>query len=77
MKGANDPSAVHPAEAGLNLGIGTWSFINPATATGAAIYYGIDTFYPGGFNAAMNMNSSLMHQNQKILGLQWNLYRDF
>jgi RHS repeat-associated protein len=74
--GANDPNAVHPAKAGLNFGIGTWGLINPATATGAALYYGIDTFYPGGFNGAMQQNSSLIEQNQAILGSGWNLYRD-
>jgi len=74
--GANSPNAVHPGKAGLNLGVGVWGLMNPATATGAALYYGIDTFYPGGFNGAMQNNASLIQQNQAILGPGWNLYRD-
>jgi hypothetical protein len=75
-KGANNPNAVSPAKAGTNLGIGAWGMINPATAVGAALYYGVDTFYPGGFNGAMQQNSSLIQQNQAILGSGFNLYRD-
>ncbi|GIV28662.1 MAG: hypothetical protein KatS3mg027_2476 [Bacteroidia bacterium] len=75
--GLNDPNAVHPGKAGLNLGIGIWSLINPAAATGAVLYYGIDTFYPGGFNGAMQYNANLLWQNQQILGPDFNLYRDW
>jgi hypothetical protein len=75
-KGAKDPNAVHPGKAGLNLGVGVWGLMNPATATGAALYYGIDALYPGGFNGAMQNNASLIQKNQEILGRDWNLYRD-
>ena len=40
------------------------------------MYFGIDAFYPGGFDGAMQKNSSLIQQNQAILGAEWNLYRD-
>jgi hypothetical protein len=77
MNGANDINAIHPAKAGLNLGIGIWSGINPASAAGGALYYFIDTFYPGGFNGAMQYNANLLWQNQQILGPDFNLYRDW
>jgi len=75
FNGANDPNAVHPGKAVSNLGIGAWGFLNPATAFGAAVYYSIDTFYPGGFSGAMDNNSYFLQQNQEILGPAWNLYR--
>jgi len=75
--GANDPNAVHPAKASLNLGVGMWSLLNPATAIGGAFYYGIGTFYPGGWQGAAEMNDKLLRQNQELLGKNWNLYRDF
>lgn len=75
--GSNHPNSVHPGKAALNLGIGSWGLINPATATGAALYYGIDNFYPGGFNGAMQNNANLQMQNQQILGPRFNLYRDW
>jgi hypothetical protein len=58
------------------LGVGAAGMAMPAFIGGAA-YYGIDTFYPGGFGAAMQMNASLVEQNQKILGPKFNLYKDF
>jgi hypothetical protein len=75
--GANSPNAVHPGKATLNLGVGIWGLANPATAVGAAMYYGVDAFYPGGFNGAMKQNNSLIQQNKAILGQSWNLYRDY
>jgi hypothetical protein len=77
-EGANSPNAVHPAKAGTNSAIGIWGMAAgfPGAVAGAG-YYAIDTFYPGGFPGAMRMNSSLIQQNQKILGPRFNLYRDF
>jgi len=75
--GTNDPNAVSPAKASLNLGVGMWSLLNPATAIGGALYYGIGTFYPGGWQGAAEMNNKLLQQNQELLGKNWNLYRDF
>ncbi len=75
-EGANSPNAVHPGKAGLNLGVGVWALANPSTAIGAAMYYSVDTFYPGGFKVAMENNAILIRENQEILGPRWNLYRD-
>jgi hypothetical protein len=69
--------AVHPAKAGLNFSVGLWGLMNPATAVGATGFFIIDTFYPGGFDAALKMNASIEHKNQAILGARWNLYRDY
>ena len=66
--GANDTNAIHPGKAGLNLGVGAWSLLNPATAIGGAAYYGIDTFYPGGWSAAMNRSAEIQRRDRAILG---------
>jgi hypothetical protein len=52
------------------LGMGIPAFV------GGTMYFGIDTFYPGGFYSAMQMNGDLIEQNQKILGPGFNLYKD-
>lgn len=57
------------------LGVGAAGMAVPAFI-GGALYFGIDTFYPGGFDGAMQMNGSLIEQNQQILGPRFNLYRD-
>jgi hypothetical protein len=59
----------------LVLGVGAAEMAIPAFI-GGAMYFGIDTFYPGGFYAAMQMNGSLIEQNQQILGPGFNLYKD-
>jgi RHS repeat-associated protein len=74
--GAESDNAVHPSKAGLNLGVGIWGLMNPATATGAALYYGIDTFYPGGWDGALKQQQSLILQNRAILGPRFNLYKN-
>jgi hypothetical protein len=67
-KGANDPNAVHPRKLTLNLGVGLWGLMNPATAAGSAVYFGIDAFYPGGFPAAMNKHAEIINRDKKLLG---------
>lgn len=70
----NSPNAVSPAKAGLNTTMGAYGlWVNPI---GGALYFGVDAFYPGGWNGALQKNSSLIKQNQAILGSGWNLYRD-
>ena len=45
--GANDPNAVHPAEAGMNLVMGVYGlYANPFAG---ALYFGGSAFYPGGW----------------------------
>ncbi|MCX8526481.1 RHS repeat-associated core domain-containing protein, partial [Chryseobacterium formosus] len=73
----NSPNAVHPAKAGLNTAIGAigvWG--GPPGAIISTLYFGVDGFYPGGWNGALQMNGSLTQQNQAILGQGFNLYRD-
>ena len=71
--GANDPNAVHPRTAGTNLGIGLWGLLSPANAIGGAAYYGIDTFYPGGFPGAMRDQMNLNHANQ-VINPNWQIW---
>ncbi len=50
--------------------------MNPVTATGGAMYYGVDTFFPGGWKGALQYSDGLIEQNRSILGPRFNLYRD-
>ncbi|MES2628240.1 MAG: hypothetical protein V4616_04655, partial [Bacteroidota bacterium] len=67
-KGSSDPNAVHPAKAGSNFSVGAWGMLNPGTAIGAAMYFGIDTFYPGGFPAAMQKNAEMDNAHRELTG---------
>jgi RHS repeat-associated protein len=67
-KGADDPDAVNPGKAGLNLSVGVWGLLNPTTAVGAVVYYGVDTFYPGGWPAAMQKSTDAQSRDRAILG---------
>lgn len=81
QSGGKDPSAVHPAKFGVNTSIGTWGLLSSFTATGAALYYGIDVFYPGGWvgnetnSGAIMDQSRMIENNQKILP-KFNIYND-
>ncbi len=69
-----DQYLVHPAKAGLNLGIGIYSFyVNPIVGI---VYFGIDTFYPGGWEAALNDQDRRTRKTQEILGPSWNPYKE-
>ncbi len=76
----NQISGIH---LGVNTGVTAWGLGVGAAGMavpafiGGTLYFGIDTFYPGGFKGAMKMNASLIEQNQQILGPRFNLYRDF
>ncbi len=73
-KGPMHPSAVSPGKAGLNLGMGAYSFyLNPIAGP---LYFGVDLFYPGGWTGAINDQSRLIQKNQNILGPSWNMYKD-
>ncbi|KPE48942.1 hypothetical protein AOB46_22675 [Chryseobacterium indologenes] len=68
---------VSPAKAGLNTSMGVVGVVGGTVgATVSTIYFGVDAFYPGGWEAAMEMNNSLMEQNQNIV-TGFNLYRDY
>lgn len=58
-------NAIHPAKAGLNLGIlGYGAYINPIAP---AIYGGLEAFYPGGAAGAMEVQSRNIENNRKII----------
>jgi hypothetical protein len=75
----NQISGIH---FGVNTGITAWGLGLGAAGMavpafiGGALYFGIDTFYPGGMDGAMQKNGSLIEQNQQILGPGFNLYKD-
>ncbi len=72
--GPNDSRSVSPGKAGLNLGMGAYSFyLNPLAGP---IYFGVDFFYPGGWTGAINDQDGLIQKNQRILGPRWNMYKD-
>lgn len=67
--GASQKGAVHPAKASANVAVGTWGLLVggvPGLAVGTA-YWGIDTFYPGGWPAAMKSTSE--HYNRERTAL--------
>ncbi len=70
ISGENSPGAIHPAEGGANILVGGASFYNPALGI---IYFGLDVFYPGGREAALNDRANLERQNQAILGQGWRI----
>lgn len=75
MNGTNHSLSVSPSKAGVNLGVGIYSFyLNPIVAP---LYFGVDLFYPGGWPAAIQNQSRLIQENQKLLGPGWNMYKDY
>ncbi|QOD67375.1 hypothetical protein HF329_33555 [Chitinophaga oryzae] len=65
-KGADDPNSTHPAKAGLNLGMGLYGlYYNPLAA---GVYFGVDSFYPGGWPGYTDNYEQLLNANQQILG---------
>jgi len=62
-------------KAALNIGVGVGSVAGgPLAAGGAALYFGVDAFYPGGWVGVLNMAGSLQAQNEAVLGPSFNLY---
>ncbi len=55
----DSPNSVSPAKFGLNTTIGVYGLWNPASI----LYFGIDAFYPGGWNGAANNYESLQREN--------------
>lgn len=61
----------------LDIGVSFWSLLLPrVTGPAGLVYFGIDTFYPGGWPAAMEMNNNLTRQNQQFIP-NFNLFKDF
>jgi len=67
--GASDPNSVSPAKFGVNAGVGVYGVLGgiPGAIVGAG-YYGIDTFYPGGFPAAMDKWAEIDRNERKSTG---------
>jgi|GEM_PF-7092038 len=67
--GASDPNSVSPAKFGVNTGVGVYGLLGgiPGAIVGAG-YYGIDTFYPGGFPAAMDKWAEIDKNERKSTG---------
>lgn len=78
-KGPNAVGAVNPGKAYLNLAVGTWSSAVGGVGglAGSVMYWGIATFYPGGWQGAIQKSDSLIRQNQEVINKNFNLYRDF
>ena len=56
---------VHPAKAGLNTAIGAYgTWINPAAGI---LYFGVDAFYPGGWEGYGNDYQSIQSDNAAIM----------
>ncbi|MCL8537391.1 hypothetical protein M9991_11020 [Chryseobacterium gallinarum] len=56
---------VHPAKAGLNTAVGAFgTWVNPAVGI---IYFGVDAFYPGGWEGYGNDYQSIQSQNAAIV----------
>lgn len=65
-RNSNDPNAVHPAKASINTlmgGYGVW--VNPIVGI---TYYGIDTFYPGGWDKALKKSAEIEDMERKVTG---------
>ncbi|GEP89788.1 hypothetical protein SAMN05660909_00397 [Chitinophaga terrae (ex Kim and Jung 2007)] len=63
---ASADNSISPVKAGLNLAMGLYGLeLNPMTA---ALYFGMDAFYPGGWVGYANDYEQLQNANQQILG---------
>jgi RHS repeat-associated protein len=49
----NSPNAVSPQKASLNTGVGVYGLTGVGTIP-SLVYFGLDNFYPGGFNGYVN-----------------------
>lgn len=52
-KDPNSPNAVSPGKASLNTGVGIYGLTGVGTIP-SLVYFGLDAFYPGGFNGYVN-----------------------
>lgn len=72
--GADDPVATSPGKMGLNTSVGAYGlWVNPIPA---AVYFGVDLLYPGGWPSALDNNARIQQDTQQALGAPFNLYRD-
>ncbi|MDR4953816.1 hypothetical protein REB14_16675 [Chryseobacterium sp. ES2] len=52
-KDPNSPNAVSPGKASLNTGMAAYGLTGVGTMP-SLVYFGLDAFYPGGFNGYVN-----------------------
>lgn len=76
QNGAHTPGSISPLHMAGKTGVGVWGLVNPATGMGAVLILGVDSFYPGGWNAAANNNANLEQANRSILGNNYNFYNN-
>jgi len=62
----NSKNKVHPAKAGLNTTIGAYGLTGAGTIP-AILYFGVDAFYPGGWEGYGNDYESIQSENSKII----------
>ena len=71
----NSPNAVHPAKAGLNTTMGAYgTWVNPAAGI---LYFGIDAFYPGGWDGAMNDTAIRQSEFDRIINANSGMPRQY
>lgn len=62
----NSKNKVHPAKAGLNTAIGAYGLTGAGTIP-ALLYFGVDAFYPGGWEGYGNDYQSIQSENSAII----------
>ncbi len=70
-KGANDPNAVHPVKAGINLGVGIYSMYSGPPGWFFGTVYFLGDLVPGGWPALMEAGYQNTKNNRAILGPSW------
>ncbi len=60
------PNAVHPAKAGLNTAMGLYGLTGAGTIP-AILYFGVDAFYPGGWEGYGNDYQRIQSENAAIV----------
>ncbi|QWT88524.1 RHS repeat-associated core domain-containing protein [Chryseobacterium sp. PCH239] len=62
----NSPNAVHPRKADLNTIMGLYGLTGVGTVP-ALLYFGVDSFYPGGWEGYGNNYQSIQSENASIV----------
>ena len=68
-KNKNSPNAVHPGKAGINTtmgAVGVWG--GPPGAIISTVYFGVDSFYPGGWVGASETAAATEAHEQQMTG---------
>ncbi|KQT28491.1 hypothetical protein ASG22_20020 [Chryseobacterium sp. Leaf405] len=62
----NSKNKVHPGKAGLNTTIGAYGLTGAGTIP-AILYFGVDAFYPGGWEGYGNDYQSIQSENAAVI----------